>query len=297
MSTIARIALCLLLALPPGMSFAQEGALAKALRHYQAGELAAARTVIDEVVNGPAHAGDPQAWLLRGFIYKDIYKAAPDSAAADEVRDEAMASLYTSVGLDKNGAIVQNAKQAYDYLVRTCFNDAAHALNALDADRAITMFRKYQEAVLRMDPDTDLSARELEFNNALGTVYTKRFNSDRTDLVWFDKAVATYEAVLAKDPGNYGANYNLATVYFNRGVYNIQRITADDDIPSIEKVQEASRELFLKALPYMLKAHDMNPSRRETLIGLEGIYYSLQDEQRSDKLRELFKTLPPEDDR
>jgi len=249
------------------------------------------------VVNGPAHAGDPQAWLLRGFIYKDIYKAAPDSAAADEVRDEAMASLYTSVGLDKNGAIVQNAKQAYDYLVRTCFNDAAHALNALDADRAITMFRKYQEAVLRMDPDTDLSARELEFNNALGTVYTKRFNSDRTDLVWFDKAVATYEAVLAKDPGNYGANYNLATVYFNRGVYNIQRITADDDIPSIEKVQEASRELFLKALPYMLKAHDMNPSRRETLIGLEGIYYSLQDEQRSDKLRELFKTLPPEDDR
>lgn len=294
---MARIALFLLLALPAGVSHAQESLLAKALRQYQAGELSDARNSINAAVHSAEHATDPQAWLLRGFVYKDIYKAAPDSSAADEIRDEAMASLYTSVGLDKEGAITQNAKQAYDYLVRTCFNDAARALNELDDERATTLFRKYQEAMLRMDPAADLRARELEFTNALGTVYTKRFNSDRTNLVWFEKAVATYEAVLAKDPGNYGANYNLATVFFNRGVFNIQRISADDDIPSIQQIQEASRELFMKALPYMLKAHDMNPSRRETLIGLEGIYYSLQDEQRSDKLRELFKELPPEEDR
>lgn len=294
---MARIALFLLLVLPAGVSSAQESPLAKALRQYQSGEFADARITIDDVVNSGMYATDPQAWLLRGFIYKDIYKTSPDSSAADQLRDEAMASLYTSVGLDKEGAITQNAKQAYDYLVRTCFNDAARALNELDDERALSLFRKYQEAMRRMEPDTDLRARELEFYNALGTVYTKRFNSDRNKPEWFEKAVATYEVVLAKDPGNYGANYNLATVYFNRGVFNIQRISADDDIPSIQQIQEVSRELFMKALPYMLKAHDMNPSRRETLIGLEGIYYSLQDEQRSDKLRELFKELPPEEQR
>lgn len=294
---MVRIALSVLLILSAGRTYAQEGALAKALREYQAGELVEAKGTIDAVVNSAGHATDPQAWLLRGFIYKDIYKAASDSSAADQLRDEAMASLYTSVGLDKDGTITQNAKQAYDYLVRTCFNDAARALNEMDDVRALNLFRKYQEAMVRMEPEVDLRARELEFTNALGTVYTKRFNADRTNVQWFDKAVATYEAVLAKDPGNYGANYNLATVFFNRGVFNIQRISADDDIPSIQQIQEASRDLFLKALPYMLKAHDMNPSRRETLIGLEGIYYSLQDEQRSDKLRELFKELPPEEER
>jgi hypothetical protein len=66
-------------------------------------------------------------------------------------------------------------------------------------------------------------------------------------------------AVLAKEPGNYGANYNLATLYYNRGVFNIQRIDADNDIPSIQQIQEASRDFFTLALPYMEKAHDMDP--------------------------------------
>jgi hypothetical protein len=44
----------------------------------------------------------------------------------------------------------------------------------------------------------------------------------------------------------------------------------------------------------MLKAHDMNPSRRETLLGLEGIYYSLQDQESSDKFRQLFEEMPQE---
>lgn len=294
---LVRIAITLCLLLPSLALRAQDDPLARALAQYQAGDLGGARTSIDEAVNKAGYAADPQAWLLRGFIYKDLFKAAPDSVAADELRDEGLASLYTSVGLDKEGSFTTNAKQAYDYLTRTCFNDAARALGEMNDERAVLLFTKYKEAVLRMEPDTDLRSRELEFGNALGTVYTKRFNGDRTNLEWFDKAVTTYRAVLAVDPENYGANYNLATVFFNRGVFNIQRIDADDDIPSIQQIQEASREFFQQALPHMLKAHDMNPGRRETLIGLEGIYYSLQDEQGSERMRELFKELPPEEER
>ncbi len=38
----------------------------------------------------------------------------------------------------------------------------------------------------------------------------------------------------------------------------------------------------------------MNPQRRETLLGLEGIYYSLQDEKQSDHYRQLFEALESE---
>jgi hypothetical protein len=31
--------------------------------------------------------------------------------------------------------------------------------------------------------------------------------------------------------------------------------------PASLQIQEASREFFQKALPFMLKAHDMNPNR------------------------------------
>ncbi len=294
---VRHILTLVLLTLVAPLTMGQVDPLVEALRKYQSGDLEAARELIDEAVKGAKHASNPEAWLLRGFVYKDTYKATGNIEEADLLRDEALASLYTCLGLDSVGTYRENATQAYDFLVRTYFNDAAKALNEMDDERALKVFPKYKEAALRTDPKADLSEREIEFTNALGTVYTKRFNQDRTALGWFGNAVNAYKAVLRIDPENYGANYNLATLYFNRGVYQIQRINADDEIPSILQVQEASREHFQAALPYMLKAHDMNPGRRETLLGLEGIYYSLQDQENSDRFRELFEELPPQEDR
>ncbi|MBL7939774.1 MAG: hypothetical protein JNL43_10475 [Flavobacteriales bacterium] len=276
---------------------AQGDSLVTALRKYQGGDLAGARSLIDKAVTSPEHAENAEAWLLRGFVYKDLFKSATVPEDADPLRDEALLSLYTCIGLDAAGTYKENARQAYDFLTRSYFNDAAKALNELNEERALKVFAKYKDASLKVDPASDLRTREVEFTNALGTVYTKRFNQDRTNEDWFHKAVDAYKAVIALDAENYGANYNLATLFYNRGVYNIQRIDADDEIPSILQIQEASREYFQQALPFMLKAHDMNPTRRETLLGLEGIYYSLQDQESSDKFRQLFEELPPQEER
>jgi hypothetical protein len=46
----------------------------------------------------------------------------------------------------------------------------------------------------------------------------------------------------------------------------------------------------------MLKAFEMNPKRKETLLGLEGIYYSLQNNEESEKYRQLYEALEPEED-
>jgi len=297
MNMVQRILIAVLLTVVASFATAQGDPLVEALRKYQAGDVAAARTLIDEAVKTDAHREDPEAWLLRGFVYKDLYKGTAEIGEGDVLRDEAVASLYTCVELDTVGTYRDNATRAYDYLARTYFNDAAKALNEMEDERALVMFSKYKESVYRLDPKADLMAREVEFHNALGTVHTKRFNQDRTAIDRFDKAIEAYKKVLELDPENYGANYNLATLYFNRGVYQIRRINADDEIPSILEIQAASREHFQEALPYMLKAHDMDPARRETLLGLEGIYYSLQDQQNSDKFRELFEELPPEEDR
>ncbi|MGV3638514.1 MAG: hypothetical protein ACO1NQ_12820 [Flavobacteriales bacterium] len=295
MKRFAHILLILLLS--GGVVRGQGDPLVEALRNYQSGALNEAKALVDEAVASPQHAQNAEAWLLRGFIYKDAFKAATAMEQADALRDEALKSLYRCITLDTAATYKENASQAYDFLTRSYFNDAAKALNELNEKRALEVFPKFKAAALLVDPKADLRVREIEFTNALGTVYTKRFNADRTDTLLFQRAVQAYQQVLAIDPENYGANYNLATLYYNRGVYNIQRIDAEDEIPTILQVQEASREFFQKALPFMLKAHDMNPSRRETLLGLEGIYYSLQDQESSDKFRQLFEEMPPEEDR
>ena len=275
---------------------AQPDLLVEALRSYQSGELMKARLLVDEAVETPAHSQDPEAWLLRGFIYKDLFKGMPQGTEADKIRDEAMNSLVNSLNLDEAGTYRDNAVQAYDYLTRSCFNEAAKSLSESQEQRAMDLFGQFKRATLRRDPGADLKAKEVEFHNALGTVLTKRFNQDREDTTWFFKAVEAYQEVMKLEPENYGANYNLATLYYNRGVFEIRAIKAEDDIPTIQQIQEASKEYFQKALPYMLKAHELNPNRRETLLGLEGIYYSLQDTVNSDKFRELYEMMPPQND-
>lgn len=295
MNMLRHIAIALIALLSAVLSHAQSDPLVEALRSYQSGDLTQARKSIDDAVRSAAHAQNPEAWLVRGFVYKDIFKDLSGKSEAEEIRDEAVGSLYTSLSLDAAGTYRENALQAYEYLARTYFNDAAKALNAMQDERAQSLFAKYKETTLRVDPTTDLRDREVEFYNALGTVYNKRYTEDRSDLKWFDLSVKTFSKVLKLDPENYGANYNIATLYFNRGVLRIRAISAEDDIPSIQSIQEVGRELFKQALPFMLKAHELRPERRETLVGLEGIYYSLQDEANSDRFRQLFEELPPQE--
>lgn len=280
-----------------GIVRGQGDPLVEALRKYQSGALQEAKELIDRAVVVPDHEANPEAWLLRGFIYKDAFKAATDTAQADAYRAIAVNSLQKCLALDGEGTYKENASQAYDFLAKSYFNDAAKALTEMNDGRALAVFAKFKEATLALDPGADLRGKEVEFTNALGTVYTKRFTAQRSDTAMFDRAVEAYQRVLSIDSENYGANYNLSTLYYNRGVFNIRRINAEDEIPTILQVQEASREFFQLALPYMLKAHDMNPTRRETLLGLEGIYYSLQDQESSDKFRQLFEEIAPEDQR
>lgn len=272
----------------------QTDPVSDALRHYQAGDLAKARATIDHAMNDPASRVDPEALLLRGFIYKDLYKDPPAGEEADALRSTALESLRACADNDAEGKYRDNLRQAYEFMVRSYFNDAAKALGERSGDHAERFFDEFRKGMRYLDPKVDITTREVEFLNALGTMYTKQFNEDRRDTAKYGKAAKAFLRVLELEPGNYGANYNLATLHYNRGVYNIRNINADADIPTIQQIQEVSREFFQLALPYMLKAHEMNPRRRETLLGLEGIYYSLQDMDNSERYRELFEELPPE---
>lgn len=287
------IVVCALLL--PLAGWAQGGdRFAEALRVYQEGDLSKARSIIDDVVQQDGFLRDPEAWLLRGFVYKDLYKGNVEGTDAGNQRATALSSLYECSRLDTAGLYRENASQAYDYLAKTIYNDAVRALNSMDADAAVERYGQYKTAVVRMGLKHDMTARDIEFMNALGTLYTKRYNLSRDSTVWYEKAIDTYEQVLALDSTNYGATYNLATLYYNRGVYRIMQISPENTIPDIQRIQDVSKEFFQLALPYMLKAHEMRGDRPETLQGLEGIHYSLQDLEKAEHFRLLYERIKQE---
>ncbi|MFN3876262.1 MAG: hypothetical protein ACK4L7_10175, partial [Flavobacteriales bacterium] len=148
----ARPLLSLLLALWAVALRAQQDPLVEALRKYQSGDLAGARALVDEAVASERHAANAEAWLLRGYVYKDVFKAKSGTKEGDAARDTARASLERSLALDAYSTYRENALQAHEFLARSCYNDAAKALAEGNDQRAVLLFDAYRDGVLRLNP-------------------------------------------------------------------------------------------------------------------------------------------------
>jgi hypothetical protein len=126
------------------------GTLGEANEKYRAGDLEGARVLLDRAISDPDLSATAETWVLRGFVYKDLYKAAIKGEGAALLRDEALASLYTALEEDTAKQYTASTLPAYDYLSRTIYNDAVHTLNNLAPDSATEFYRKYKEAVRRL---------------------------------------------------------------------------------------------------------------------------------------------------
>jgi hypothetical protein len=71
----------------------------------------------------------------------------------------------------------------------------------------------------------------------------------------------------------------------------INAMDVSSDIIVIENIQDQAKELFKKALPYALKAYSLNPKRREVLVCLQGIYFSLYEFEKSDEFKAKVEEL------
>ena len=60
----------------------------------------------------------------------------------------------------------------------------------------------------------------------------------------------------------------------------------ETDLIALSETQDKTIEIFKKSLPFMEKAYQLNPKRKETLQGLEGIYYSLNENEKYDKIKQ-----------
>jgi Flp pilus assembly protein TadD len=119
---------------------------------------------------------------------------------------------------------------------------------------------------------------------ALGTIYSKLMdsavahnNTAETEL-YKTKSVATYENVLKLDPTHHGANYDLGRTYFNEAM----RFTEEmNELPRTAPQSEYDRLNGLRlaklqqALPYLERAHELDPADEHTVRALREAYVRL----------------------
>ncbi|MGZ4049564.1 MAG: tetratricopeptide repeat protein [Bacteroidia bacterium] len=282
-----------LLLLSAVVSKAQQSRVTAAYTFLQQGNLDSAKAIIDIAVKNPETQKDGQAWYIRGFIYKSIYNKNEKSNKQSATRLEALNSFKTSLSLDTASENVRENVKNVKYLATTLYNDAAASLDSIDYKIAIEDFEKFKEYYLLVDPSQEnFKQKDIDFSLAIASQYTKIFESNRKGKADFlNLAKAAYNKVLSLDPNNISANYNMGILYYNQAVNLINQSDFDLDIVALNDVQDNSINLFKESLPFMEKAYSLDPNRRETLLGLSGIYFSLNEKEKSDEFKQKLEKI------
>ncbi|MDQ3192857.1 MAG: hypothetical protein M3Q58_14780 [Bacteroidota bacterium] len=273
-------------------AYAQSNKIAIALDHFQSGNFSDAKTAIDGAAKDVSFSSDSYTWYVRGFIYKEIYKANQKNNPLSELREESLNSFKKSISLDKENEHKEDNEQNLKYLATTYFNDVVQTLNPKDYQIALKNFASFKEIQIMLNQQATLKSMEIEFKLALASVYTGIYESDRqANSAYFKKVENLYAEILKIDSENVSANYNLGILYYNKAVNIINDLDFDTDIFAFMEIQETTVGIFKQSLPYMEKAYKLDPRKKETLKGLEGIYFSLHEIDKSNEIKAQLEKL------
>ena len=275
------------------VSKAQQSRVTAAYTFLQKGNLDSAKALIDLAVKNPETQNDGQAWYIRGFVYKTIYNQNEKTNKQSASRLEALNSFKTSLSLDTTQDNVHENVKNVKYLATTLYNDAAASLDTIDYKIAVKNFEIFKQYYVLVDASPEnIKQKDIDFSNAIASVYTKIFEGDRKGKAEFlNLAKAAYSKTLSLDPNNISANYNMGILYYNQAVNLINQSDFDLDIVALNDVQDNSISLFKASLPFMEKAYSLDPNRKETLLGLSGIYFSLNEKEKSNEFKQKLEQI------
>jgi hypothetical protein len=84
-------------------------------------------------------------------------------------------------------------------------------------------------------------------------------------------------------------NKNLGVLYYNQAVDIIKKMDYDVPLDQLPVYQDKSIKLGQQALPYLLKAHQIDAKDCSVIEGLMGIYYLLNDTEKYNEYKRKFE--------
>lgn len=295
--TIIRTIILGLLLLIAVVANAQQDKIQAAYAFLEQNKLDSAKANIDAAIIHPETVNDAQAWLVRGYVYKSIYRTRENGNKRSPARLEGLYSFKKSLSLDAAKEHFADNIIGVKFFANTFHNDAAESLDPVDYRTAIELFNKSQECSKIVDPSpATLQAYQTEFDFALVAVFNSVLDNDSKDSVltfkFFTLAKNIYNKILALEPNNIQANMGMGRLYYNQAVHLIK--TADYvDITVVDDLLENTKKLGIEAEPFMKTAHELDPKREDAIRGLAGIYSILHDEAKfnifNQKLEDIKK--------
>lgn len=261
----------------------------KAYDCYKTQDFACAQVWIDSAIVSDERFNS-QTWQLRGIIYRKL--ETPENL---EYRDIAIESFLQARNVDSTG---EHKEKIDDYIYKTViryYNDAVTYLENNDLENSEASYQTYKTKYKKyVDPAFNFDTTDIEYYNALGSEYLRRLSvlsgKDRESAS--KKAIQSFDKVLAIDPNNYQANFNVGIIYYNDGADLVMSMDPlNTPIEDLTANIAKSEEMFQKALPKLQKAYEINPKSQEAVEGLAGSYYGLNDDENYNKYQKLLDEM------
>lgn len=148
-------------------------------------------------------------------------------------------------------------------------------LNANKIDAAM----KYLDIAIAQDP------KNASYFFAQGTLYDK--------LQKPEEASTSYLKAIEYKEDYFDAYYNLGALYYNKGVkqVDVANLVPSSQPDKYELEKDKADIEFKKAIPYMEKAHEINPTDKFTLESLKTLYYRLKMLDKHAEIIEKMKSI------
>jgi tetratricopeptide (TPR) repeat protein len=262
---------------------AQPERVVNAISLLQAGEILKAQVQIDSALLDGSVQNDPEAWYIKGYVYKELYKKLDVQTRSADNRLKAVEAFERSIKLDSAKQKEAENKKNVKVIATSFYNDAAAMLQDTSMhSKALTYYNHFKKAMVLADPSFNFVKKDIEFNLYQAQMFSKIYDANRkAGEPYLERSKNLYLDVLKVDSNNFSANYNLGILYYNQAVNIINEMDYDVDIFELSNTQDNTIQLFKKSLPYMERAYKLDPNKKETLIGLSGIYFSLNEEDKS----------------
>ncbi len=144
---------------------------------------------------------------------------------------------------------------------------------------------KVDDAMAYLDKAITIDPKNSSYYFAQGTLYDKVQKTDA--------ATASYLKAIEYKDDYFDAYYNLGALYYNKGVKQVDIANAIPSNQALKYEEEKNKAdiEFTKAIPYMEKAHEINPTDKFTLESLKTLYYRLKMLDKHAEIVEKMKNL------
>jgi tetratricopeptide (TPR) repeat protein len=116
---------------------------------------------------------------------------------------------------------------------------------------------------------------------ARGTVYDKIGRKA--------EAAADYKKAIEVKPDYFDAYYNLGAMYFNEGAEMANKANEIKSNTEYAKAKEKFDAKFKESMPYLEKAHELNPDDTNTMVSLKQLYARLNETEKYELINAKLK--------